>query len=77
MTQMILNISDNSILPGLRRVLSRVNGVERVSIIREKKARLTKHEKFIKDFRHAIGEAKAFKDGKTQFNTWEEMMNEL
>lgn len=74
---MILNVTDKSILPGLRKILSRVEGVERVKVVREKSPKQTKREKFLKEFRTAVGNAKEFKEGKQQFSTWEDLMNEL
>ena len=77
MTQVIINVSDKSIVPGLRKILSRVEGVEKVKVVKELKSPLSKREKFLKDFRHAVAQAKEFKEGNTTFSTWEEMMNEL
>ncbi len=77
MTQIVLSISDNSILPGLRNILSRLQGVECVKVIREKEVSKIKIKEDLVDFRHAIESAKEFKDGKTEFATWEELMNEL
>ena len=77
MTQIVLNISDKSIVPGLRKVLSRIGGVEKVNVIREKKKKPSGRQAFLSDFRHAVGQVKEFKEGKMDFGTWEEMMNEL
>ena len=77
MTQMVLNISDRSIIPGLKAVLKRVSGVEGMRVVNEPQKRKSKREQFLSEFREAVGKAKNFKEGKTQFATWEEMMDEL
>ena len=77
MTQMVLSISDRSIIPGLRKVLSRIGGVEKVNVVREPKRKPSDRQAFLGDFRHAVGQVKEFKEGKMDFCTWEDMMNEL
>ncbi|MBR1468551.1 MAG: hypothetical protein IJ605_00320 [Prevotella sp.] len=77
MTQMILNISDRSIVPGLKKVLSHVGGVEKVQVVRNTAHKSSRREKFLGEFREAVGQVKDFKEGKTIFGTWEDMMNEL
>lgn len=77
MTQVVLSISDKSILPGLRNILSRVSGVEMVKVVRDSSTKPTKREKFLNDFRKAVSSAKELKEGKTQFKAWEEMIDEL
>lgn len=77
MTQMVLTISDRSIVPGLRKVLSRIGGVEKVNVVKESKKKPSVRQTFLGDFRHAAGQVKEFKEGKMDFCTWEEMMNEL
>lgn len=77
MTQMVLNISDRSIIPGLRKVLSRIGGVEKVNVIRETRKKPSGRQAFLGDFRHAVEQVKEFKEGKMDFCTWEEMMNKL
>lgn len=74
MTQHVLNISDSSLVPGLKMVLSRLGGVEEVHEIKDYE---TSEESFEADFREAVAHAKDFKDGKMKFATWEETMNEL
>ena len=77
MTQLVLNISDHSIVPGLRKVLSRIGGVEKVQMVRQTAQKKSRREKFLSEFRNAVSEAKDFKEGKVEFGTWEDMMNEL
>ena len=77
MTQIVLNISDKSIVPGLKKVLSHMGGVEKVQVVRKPVQKKSRREKFLGEFREAVAQAKDFKDGKTTFGTWEEMMNEL
>jgi len=77
MTQLVLNISDRSIVPGLRKVLSRIGGVEKVQMVRQTAQKKSRREKFLCEFRNAVSEAKDFKEGKVEFGTWEDMMNEL
>lgn len=77
MTQMLVNISDKSIVPGLRKVLTRIGGVEKVQVLRATRPRPTRRDKFLSEFQKAVQETKDFKDGKTELNTWEEMMHEL
>ncbi|MBP3739096.1 MAG: hypothetical protein J6I72_08640 [Muribaculaceae bacterium] len=75
MTQIVLNISDNSIVPGLKKVLSRIGGVDRVHIIKEKTT--NKNDSFIHQFRQAVSEARELKKGSTEYQSWEDLMNEL
>ncbi len=77
MTQIVLNISDRSIVPGLKKVLSHMGGVEKVQVVRKPVQKKSRREKFLGEFREAVAQTKGFKDGKTTFGTWEEMMNEL
>ena len=77
MTQLVLNISDRSIVPGLRKVLSRIGGVEKVQMVRQTAQKKSHRENFLSEFRSAVSEAKDFKEGKVEFGTWEDMMNEL
>lgn len=77
MTQIVLNISDRSIVPGLKKVLSHVGGVEKVQVVRKPVRKASRREKFLGEFREAVGQAKDFKEGKVAFGTWEDMMNEL
>ena len=77
MTQIVLKISDRSIVSDLRKVLSRIGGVEDVKVIHETKAPSSKRQKFLGEFRHAAQQAKDFKEGKVSFGSWEDMMNEL
>ncbi len=77
MTQIVLNISDQSIVPELKKVLSRIGGVEKVQVVRKSVEKQTKRQKFLGDFRNAVSQAKDFKDEKIEFGTWEDMMNEL
>ena len=37
MTQIVLSISDQTIIPGLKKVLGRIGGVEKVQVIKEPK----------------------------------------
>ena len=64
-------------MPGLRKVLSRIGGVEKVNVVREAKKKPSGRQAFLDDFSHAVGQVKEFKEGKIDFCTWEEMMNEL
>ena len=77
MTQIIENVSDHSIVPGLRKVLSRIGGVEKVRVVKEKAKKPTARQRFLDELRHAVGQAKDFKEGKVEFGTWEGMMNEI
>ena len=77
MTQIVVNVSDSSIVPGLRKVLSRIGGVEKVQVVREKPRKPSARQRFLGELRHAVGQAKDFKEGKVEFSTWEEMMTEI
>lgn len=76
MTQLLLNISDKTILPSLKSVLKRMDGVEKVSVVRQSR-QASKRKAFLDEFSEAVREAKNFKEGKTNFGSWEDMMNEL
>ncbi len=77
MTQIVLSISDQTIIPGLKKVLGRIGGVEKVQVIKEPKEKASHRQQFLDGFREAVGQVKDFKEGKMEFGTWEEMMNEL
>ena len=62
-------------MPNLRKVLSRIGGVEKVNVIRETRRKPSGRQAFLDDFRHAVGQVKEFKEGKTNFGTWEEMIS--
>lgn len=74
MTQMVLNISDRSLVPQLKKVLGRMGGIEQIQIVRTH-TQPSKRQKFLAEFTHAVQQTKDFKEGKATFNTWEEMMN--
>lgn len=76
MTQMVINISDRSLVPELKKVLGRMGGIEHIQVIRPT-TQPSKRKKFLAEFTHAVSQAKDFKEGKTEFSTWEEMMDEL
>lgn len=77
MTQIVLNISDNSLIPGLKKVLGRIGGIEKVQVIKKPEQKESRRKKFIGEFTNAVGQVKEFKEGKMEFSTWEEMMNEI
>ena len=77
MTQIVLSISDHSLVPGLKKVLSRIGGIEKVQVVRESAKKPSKRQKFLGEFRHAVEQVKDFKEGKVEFCTWEDMVNEL
>ena len=74
MTQLVITLKDQSYLPNIRRIVKSLVGVEKV---RTKSAVPVKRNKFHEEFRHAVAQTKDFKEGKTSFGTWEDMMNEL
>ena len=77
MTQIVLNISDRSIVPGLKKVLSHIGGIEKVQVVTKNGRNISQREKFLGGFREAISQTKDCKDGKMTFSTWEDMMNEI
>ena len=77
MTQIVLSVSDNSLVPGLRKVLGRIGGVDKVQIIKESTKKPTNRERFLNEFSNAVSHLKDFKEGKMDYCSWEEMMNEL
>ena len=77
MTQIFLNISDRSIVPGLKKVLSHIGGIEKVQVVTKNGRNISQREKFLGGFREAVSQTKDFKDGKMTFSTWEDMMNEI
>lgn len=74
MTQLVITLKDQSYLPNIRRIVKSLEGVEKVST---KSTIPVKRKKFLDEFRHAVAQTKDFKEGKTSFGTWEDMMNEL
>lgn len=38
---------------------------------------VSKRQKFLDNFRHAVKQAKDFKEGNVEFATWEDLMDEL
>ncbi|MBQ5982229.1 MAG: hypothetical protein IJL54_08695 [Prevotella sp.] len=77
MTQMILDIGDHTMIPELKKILKRISGIDKIQVIRDTNRKKTNRDTFINDFREAVGQAKDFKEGKIEFGTWEEMINEL
>ena len=77
MTQIVVNVSDHTIVPGLKKVLSRIGGVEKVQVVRERGKQPSCRRKFLDNFRHAVKQAKDFKEGNVEFATWEDLMDEL
>ena len=77
MTQIVLSISDRSIVPGLKKVLGRIGGVEKVQVVKAPAEKQTQRQKFLSKFSHSVGQVRDFKAGKVEFGTWEDMMNEL
>ena len=76
MTQVVLNISDRSILSGLKTVLTRMKGIESIRVLKSQPEK-TKRQEFLGDFREAVRSAKDFKEGRVQYASWEEMTDEL
>ena len=76
MTQLVITLKDQSYLPNIRRIVKSLVGVEKVSTAK-KTAVPTNRKQFLDEFRHAVAQTKDFKEGKTNFGTWEDMMNEL
>ena len=76
MTQLVITLKDQSYLPNIRRIVKSLVGVEKITTAKPADKPATR-KKFLGEFRHAVAQAKDFKDGNTEFGTWEEMMNEL
>ncbi|MBR6494991.1 MAG: hypothetical protein IKT22_07000 [Prevotella sp.] len=61
----------------LRGKVSHVEGIENVQAVRKSGRKVSRREKFLEEFREAVGQAKDFKEGKVEFGTWENLINEL
>ena len=48
-----------------------------MQVVRKPVQKASRREKFLGEFREAVGQAKDFKEGKVAFGTWEDMMDEL
>ena len=51
--------------------------LEAANVLIDYKNHHSKRQKFLDNFRHAVKQAKDFKEGNVEFATWEDLMDEL